>query len=166
LEYNVGTSPDAVLAQDLNGDGRPDLVAANPTPATISVFLDAEASCALAPDISHVFADPNRISGDEHKMVPVTINYDAVSECGGTLSCKLSVASNFGGRHNWTVIDAHHVRLKADEGECKGDWRHGKEESRKERCRPVYTITVRCTDTRGNSASRRTTVEVERECHR
>jgi hypothetical protein len=47
---------------------------------------------------------------------------------------------------DWIVIDAHHVRLRAE--------RSGKGNGR------IYTITITCTDANGNSTSQNVTVSI------
>jgi hypothetical protein len=72
------------------------------------------------------------------------------------VGCTLSVTSNEPTNglgdgdtpNDWEVIDAHHVRLRAE--------RSGKGTGR------TYTITVTCTDAAGNAVVRTATVRVPR----
>lgn len=110
--------------------------ASNPSP----VITDA------APDQAELWA-PN------HRMVDVAINYNVADNC-GPLTNVLSVESNepvdgAGDGHtspDWEVIDAHHVRLRA-ERDGGGDGR-------------TYTITITSTDSAGNASQAAVTVRV------
>jgi len=103
-------------------------------------------SCS-APAIAGAIADTTSLWPPNHKMVDVTIDYTATSNCPGT--CTLSVTSNESpngaGDGNtagdWLVVDAHHVRLRAEHS--------GR----------IYTITITCTNATG-STSRSLTVLV------
>jgi hypothetical protein len=88
----------------------------------------------------------------KHQWEAVTVNYDASDNC--TVNCVLTVTSNepVNGLDDgdtspdWEVIDAHHVRLRAE--------RSGTGTGR------IYTITVTCTDPSGNSVVKTVTVKV------
>jgi hypothetical protein len=92
--------------------------------------------------ISGASADPNVLWPPNHKFRNVTVNYAA-----DTTSCSLSVTSDEpGGADDAIVLDAHHVRLRAE--------REGGSDGR------VYTITITCSDGAGNSSSVPVTVLV------
>ncbi len=103
------------------------------------------------PVISNVNADPSSLWPPDHKMVEVTINYDAVDNCSPVTNV-LTVTSNepINGTGDgdtdpdWEVIDDHTVMLRAERA-GNGDGR-------------VYTVTITSTDDCGNVAS--TTVPV------
>jgi hypothetical protein len=84
-------------------------------------------------------------------MVNVTVNYNVTDNCGSS-SCTLSVSSNepINGTGDgdtapdWQIVDANHVRLRAE--------RAGNGNGR------VYTITITCHDSVGNSSSKSVTV--------
>jgi len=105
-----------------------------------------------APVISGVSSTPKVIGPPNHKMIDVTIGYQATDVNGAT--CTLSVASNepVNGQGDgntsadWNVIDAHSVQLRSE--------RAGGGNGR------IYTITIRCTDPSGNMGSATTTVTV------
>jgi hypothetical protein len=86
-------------------------------------------------------------------MVDVMVNYAAADNC-AAVSTALSVESNEpvdgtgdgDTAPDWEVIDAHHVRLRAE--------RAGKGRGR------TYTITITATDSHGNASSQAVTVHV------
>ena len=88
-------------------------------------------------------------------MVNVTVSYDVTDNCPLPFgSCTLSVTSNepvlgHGSGHtspDWIVVDDHHVLLRA-EREGGGNGR-------------IYTITITCTDSGGNSSTEEVEVTV------
>jgi uncharacterized repeat protein (TIGR01451 family) len=107
------------------------------------------------PTISNATADPSSLWPPNHRMVNVTVSYDVTDNCPLPLgSCTLSVTSNEPvlGRGSgntspdWIVVDDHHVLLRA-EREGGGNGR-------------VYTTTITCTDSGGNSSSDQVEVTV------
>jgi endonuclease G, mitochondrial len=106
-----------------------------------------------APVISAMSASPNVLGPPNHKMIDVFVAY-SVSDLTGAPVCALTVSSNEAANGvgdgntstDWLVIDAHHVRLRAE--------RAGGGTGR------IYTVTATCTDGSGNSASRAATVAV------
>jgi hypothetical protein len=104
-------------------------------------------TCAIA--ISGAAANPSSLWPPNHKMVNVTVNYTATDSCGaaaGPVTCSLSIASNEGNSLDWSVVDAHHVQLRAE--------RAGNGNGR------TYTVTITCTDTVGSSSDTAVTVTV------
>jgi hypothetical protein len=94
-------------------------------------------------------ADPSSLWPPNLQMVDVTVNYTATDSCGaaaGPVTCSLSVASNEGSSLDWSVVDAHHVQLRAERA-GNGDGR-------------TYTVTITCTDTAGSSSDAAVTVTV------
>jgi uncharacterized repeat protein (TIGR01451 family) len=101
-----------------------------------------------APTITDAVADPSVLWPPNHKMVNVTVSYDVTDNCAlPPDSCTLSVTSNepVNGKGDgdtfpdWIVLDDHHVLLRAERS-GNGDGR-------------IYTITITCTDSGGNSSS-------------
>jgi uncharacterized repeat protein (TIGR01451 family) len=107
------------------------------------------------PTITGATADPSVLWPPNHRMVNVTVSYDVTDNCPlPPNSCTLSVTSNepvlgHGSGHtspDWIVVDDHHVLLRA-EREGGGNGR-------------IYTITITCTDSGGNSSSEQVEVTV------
>jgi hypothetical protein len=116
-----------------------------------------------APAILAVSATPDSLGPPDHKMIDVTIAYQAadLGADGHTIvtaapSCGLTVTSNEPvngtGDGNtaidWIVIDPHHIRLRAE--------RDGTGTDR------LYTIAIGCTDGAGNRGSNAATVRVSK----
>ncbi|HZF13216.1 MAG TPA: hypothetical protein VFE33_30865 [Thermoanaerobaculia bacterium] len=99
-------------------------------------------------DLAGVAADPSVLWPPNHKLVNVTVDYTATGSCGtaAPVSCSLDVASNEGNGADWTVVDDHHVQLRAE--------RVGNGSGR------TYTVTLTCTDTAGSSSTAAVTVAV------
>jgi subtilisin-like proprotein convertase family protein len=97
------------------------------------------------PVISSISTTPSSLWPPDHTMRDVAVAYDAIDNCGGSVISSLSVTSNeaiHGTADNdrepdWEIIDAHHVRLRAERGNSREQW--------------VYTITITSTDARGNT---------------
>jgi hypothetical protein len=96
-----------------------------------------------------------RLWPPNHRLVDVPVNYNVTDNCPlPANSCTLSVTSNepINGTGDgntspdWIILDAHHVQLRAE--------RAGNGNGR------IYTITITCTDSAGNSSSRSLTVSV------
>jgi uncharacterized repeat protein (TIGR01451 family) len=107
------------------------------------------------PVITGAGADPFVLWPPNHRMVNVTVSYDVTDNCPlPPGSCTLSVTSNEpvdgkGDGHtspDWIVLDDHHVLLRAE--------RAGNGYGR------IYTITITCIDSGGNSSSESVTVTV------
>ena len=91
------------------------------------------------PTISGVSAAPSELWPPNKKMVDVTINYTASDNCAQPTCNISSVTSNEPiSPSDYAIVDAHHVKLRAD--------RLGSGNGR------IYTITVTCKDTSGNSS--------------
>jgi subtilisin-like proprotein convertase family protein len=111
------------------------------------------------PSIDGLTVTPSIINANNHKMVDVTVSYTSTDNSGSSSVCSLSVTSseplNGTGDGNteadWEVIDATHIRLRAE--------RAGNGTDR------TYTITVTCVDAAGNSTSASTTVVVPHDNH-
>jgi len=107
------------------------------------------------PTITGVSADPSVLWPPNHRLVNVTISYDVTDNCPlPPGSCTLSVTSNepVNGTGDgdtspdWIVLDDHHVLLRAE--------RAGNGNGR------IYTITITCVDSGGNSSSEQVEVMV------
>jgi len=107
------------------------------------------------PVITGAAADPSVLWPPNHRMVNVTVSYDVTDNCPlPPGSCTLSVTSNepvlgHGSGHtspDWIVLDDHHVLLRAE--------RAGNGNGR------IYTITITCTDSGGNSSNEQVEVTV------
>jgi uncharacterized repeat protein (TIGR01451 family) len=108
-----------------------------------------------APTITNATADPSVLWPPNHRMVNVTVSYDVTDNCPlPPGSCTLDVTSNEpvlgrGSGHtspDWIVLDDHHVLLRAE--------RAGNGNGR------IYTITITCTDSGGNSSTENVEVTV------
>ena len=105
------------------------------------------------PVISDASVDKATLWPPNHQMIDVAVSYAAIDNC-GPASTILSVSSNElvngpgdgNTASDWEVIDAHHVRLRAERS-GKGDGR-------------VYMITIAATDSFGNTSSQMVTVLV------
>lgn len=108
-----------------------------------------------APTIANLSASPASLWPPNHKMRDVTINYDASDNCGESVNCSITSVSsdepvNGTGdgdtAPDWLIVDNHHVQLRAERA-GGGDGR-------------VYTITVACADSSGNTTTKTVTVSV------
>lgn len=109
-----------------------------------------------APVITGATANPSILWPPNHKMVNVTINYSDTDNCtaSSAIICDLTVSSNeptdgTGDGHtatDWTVVDAHHVQLRAE--------RSGSGNGR------IYTITITCKDSSNNTSTKTVIVTV------
>src|SRR5205807_3318575 len=130
--YPLGTTSVTLTVRDNHG-------ASSQCTGTVTVVDNT------APAISGASASPSVLWPPNHKMVDVTVGYNAGDNC-GPVTCSLTVSSNepVNGTGDgdtapdWEVVDAHHVRLRAE--------RAGAGNGR------VYTITILCRDAAGNSS--------------
>lgn len=108
------------------------------------------------PTVTGAAADPSSLWPPNHRMVNVTVSYNVTDNCPlPPGSCTLSVTSNepvlgHGSGNtspDWIVLDDHHVLLRA-EREGGGNGR-------------IYTITITCTDSGGNSSTEEVEVTVD-----
>jgi len=97
------------------------------------------------PVVGALSLSSNQLWPPNHKMVDVAVDYDLSDNCSAA-SCVLTVTSNEAGEGDWQIVDAHHVRLRAE--------RSGNSNGR------IYTLTLTCTDTAGNRTVRTATVVV------
>lgn len=108
------------------------------------------------PPVGPVSASPNSLWPPNHQLRNVTLTYNVgVDNCGGAVTCVVSsVTSNEPENGtddgdtapDWVIVSPTLVRLRSE--------RSGVGTGR------IYTITVRCTDARGNHTFRTTTVTV------
>jgi uncharacterized repeat protein (TIGR01451 family) len=107
------------------------------------------------PTITGVSANPSVLWPPNHRLVNVTVSYEVTDNCPlPPNSCTLSVTSNepINGTGDgdtspdWIILDAHHVLLRAE--------RAGNGNGR------IYTITITCIDSGGNSSSEQVEVTV------
>jgi len=105
------------------------------------------------PQVNGLAVSPASLWPPNHQMIDVEVNYNASDSC-SAVTCVLTVSSNqpINGTGDgntspdWQVIDAHHVRLRAE--------RAGTADDR------IYTITLTCTDASGNKTVKQATVLV------
>jgi uncharacterized repeat protein (TIGR01451 family) len=126
----------------------------DPDPSNNSASATVIASN-LPPVISMPIVDKPILWPPNHKMVDVTVSYSVVDNC-GPLTTTISITSNqpINGlgdgdtAPDWEVVDAHHVRLRAERGNS-GVGR-------------TYTIAITVTDSSGNRSTRIVIVSVPR----
>ena len=114
----------------------------------LSLAVFPAKNCCPAPIISGASATPEMLWPPNHKMVDVTVDYTVTDPCPNT--CVLTVSSNepVNGTGDgdtdpdWEVIDAHHVRLRAE--------RAGNSNGR------IYTIDITCTNDLNKLSSTKT----------
>ena len=113
------------------------------------------------PTIASLSASPSILWPPNHKMVPVNVNVMSSDICDPVLTCQIfSVNSNepvngLGDGDtapDWEITGDRTLNLRSE--------RSGTGSGR------IYTITVSCTDTSGNSTRRATTVTVPRDLRR
>ena len=151
LAFSNFENPIALAAGDFNNDCRLDLAVLTAGNGTLSIFLNTTPKPPL--EIVDVALSTNVLWPPNHKMVDVTVEYSTTNNCGAA-TCSLSVASNEpvngtgngGSATDWEIVDEHHIRLRAE----RAPDRSGR----------IYTITITCTDSSGNSSSRAVTVTV------
>jgi uncharacterized repeat protein (TIGR01451 family) len=100
------------------------------------------------PSVNNVTVDQPELWPPNLKMVDIQVGYSATDTC-GAVTCVLSVSSSepqSGKDPDFEVVTSNLVRVRAD--------RDGNGPGR------IYTITVTCTDTAGNSTAKTATVTV------
>jgi Subtilase family/HYR domain len=131
--------------------------------SSVSCTSTTGASCSFNVTVNDT--EPPKITGasvdqpvlwpPNHKLVNVSVNYEVTDNCPlPPNSCTLSVTSNepLNGTGDgntspdWIILDAHHVQLRAE--------RAGNGNGR------IYTITITCIDSSGNSSSQSVEVNV------
>jgi uncharacterized repeat protein (TIGR01451 family) len=147
VKINAGTTGGTIISNTATASSDfPDDVPGNNS-KTATTTVDP-----TPPVISGLSADPASLWPKNHKMRDVTINYTATDGCAG-VNCQITdITSNepINGTGDgdtapdWEFVDEHHVRLRA-ESAGGGIGR-------------IYTITVTCTDSAGNVATK--TIEV------
>ena len=106
------------------------------------------------PALSEPTASPNVLWPPNHALRDVTVEYNASDDCGSVNCLIASVTSSEPDNGtgdgdtapDWEITDEHHVRLRAE--------RAGAGAGR------VYTITVACTDSAGNTTTKTVAVNV------
>ncbi|HYU33073.1 MAG TPA: proprotein convertase P-domain-containing protein [Thermoanaerobaculia bacterium] len=141
--FSVGTTTDVCTATTQGG-------------STTTCNFPITVNDVQGPIVTAPTASPAVLTPPEHQMKNVTISYTTADNCTlpSSITCALSVASNepINGlgdgdtAPDWQVIDAHHVKLRAE--------RSGTGTGR------IYTVTVTCKDAAGVSSSRTVTVSV------
>lgn len=109
----------------------------------------------VPPSIDRLTATPSELDPPDHRMVDVSMTPFVTPACGTTAACQiLSVSSNESANAtgdgntstDWAITGPLTVQLRAE--------RSGSGSGR------VYTVTVRCTDSAGNSSTKTVTVTV------
>jgi hypothetical protein len=128
--------------------------ATDPYGATDTCGLNVTVNDAEGPAIQNLSATPSVLAPPNHKMVDVTVAYDATDNCDAAslVSCMLTVSSNEpinsvgdgDTSPDWEIVDDRHLRLRAERtGTGKGR---------------VYTVGVVCTDSNDNSSTMEVTL--------
>ena len=138
--FPIGTTTTTYVATDESGN-------------TASAIQEVTVNDNTPPVITGAAVDKPTLWPPNHQMIDVAVSYAAIDNC-GPASTILSVSSNElvngpgdgNTASDWEVIDAHHVRLRAERS-GKGDGR-------------VYMITIAATDSFGNTSSQMVTVLV------
>ncbi len=149
VKINNGVVGGTVISNTATASsGAPDDVPGNNSKTALTT-VDA-----TPPTVSAVTADPSSLWPKNHKMRDVTINYTATDSCGGVVCQITNITSNepINGTGDgdtapdWEFVDEHHVRLRAESA--------GGSVGR------IYTVTVTCTDSAGNTTTKSVEVHV------
>jgi len=93
--YSGGNSLSSVAVADLNGDGRPDVVAGNNWPGSIGVLLNNGSSCTTAPLVT-LSTNPRDLWPPNSNMIPVTVS-GTITDTGCTITrTAYSVTDEYG----------------------------------------------------------------------
>lgn len=111
-------------------------------------FVTAIAPLCSAPTINTLTANPNILWPVNHKMVPVTLNASTSGGCGAVRCQIISITSNepISRDGDWLITSDLRLSLRSE--------RLGTGNGR------LYTITVQCTDSSGNTSTKAVTVTV------
>ena len=163
--YALG-STDVMLTVD-------DLPSLGPDDAPAMCMARVTVIDSTPPLISAISARPNVLWPPNHKMVNVTVKYNATDNCGQPACQISSVTSNEPiNSSDYAIVDAHHIRLRAEreerdnhDEETRGDsYNHDEERRGFKRLGNnddrIYTINITCGDAFSNSSTRAVTVSV------
>lgn len=128
-------------------------VVTSSTTAGVSCTRDIVVSDTQPPTITGGSVDTPVVWPPSHAMMPVSVSYGSSDNCAD--SCQLSVTSDQpidglgdgDSSPDWQVVDAHTVLLRAERA---GNIKAGR----------TYSITIRCTDSSGNTSEKQVTVRV------
>jgi hypothetical protein len=129
------------------------LTVMDPSGATSQASANVKVVDGTPPSVTGVAVSQTSLWPPDHRMVDMTVTYNTSDNCSAA-GCVLTVSSNQpvngtgdgNTSPDWQVIDAHHIRLRAERAGTGGD--------------RIYTITVTCTDAAGNSTVKQATVVV------
>jgi hypothetical protein len=125
----------------------------DPSGATSQASADVTVVDNTPPQVTLLSVSQDSLWPPNHKMVDIEVRYNASDSCNAA-TCVLAVSSNQpvdgtgdgDTSPDWEVIDAHHVRLRAERAATDDD--------------RIYTITVTCTDAAGNRTVKQVVVRV------